>query len=89
MSFQGSELQPPKSFLGSLPTSRLLIKEGRPCSHWSGLFQGSSLIQLPLPRPHVRYEFLIDPRREHQPVYNVESAFKHDTSPTLPNRLLP
>ena len=90
MSFRefASELQPRKSFLNFHRASRLLSKEGRPCSHWPGLFQGSCLIQLPLRRPLSLSEFLIDLQREHQSVYNVESASRHGTSPTLPNRLL-
>jgi len=82
-------LQPRKSFIPTRETARPLIKEGRPCSHWPGLSQGSSLTQLPLLQAHGLYEYLIDPLREHRPVYHVGVASRHGTSPTLPNRLLP
>jgi len=83
------QLQPRKSFIPTRETARPSIKEGRPCSHWPGLSQGSSLTQLSHLQEHGLYEFQIDHLRERRPVYHVGSASRHGISPTPPNRLLP
>lgn len=64
-------------------------KGRRPCSHWLDSSQGSSSTQLPLLHPDSRFGYPVVPRCAHLPVYNVESDFKHGTSPILPNHHLP